>query len=61
MAASRATYILMASEISYDVKNIEPNEVEGFKKAIDSVCVGLRRDNNNFDKSRFLAACGLGD
>lgn len=50
----------MAELIKSEVDNaMSPQQVEGMKSVISALATALKRDNQAFDRTRFLTACGL--
>ncbi len=63
MAMSRKHYQAIAGEFLTMVgeKKASKDEasVQTLRDLADNLCVALKQDNINFDRSRFLAACGF--
>jgi hypothetical protein len=50
----------MAELIKTEVDNaMSPQQVEGMKSVVSALATALKRDNQSFDRTRFLTACGL--
>lgn len=57
---TRKNYVAMAELIKTEVDNaMSPQQVEGMKSVISALATALKRDNQAFDRTRFLTACGL--
>jgi hypothetical protein len=57
---TRKNYVAMAELIKTEVDNaMSPQQVEGMKAIVSALATALKRDNQSFDRTRFLTACGL--
>ena len=61
--ASRKLYVAMAETIANHVTehtaDVHPKQLTAIHWLVNDLCRDLERDNANFDKDRFMTACGL--
>lgn len=62
---SRKHYIKIAKVIRSEVEKAEvssllPETVNALTEVADSLATMFKADNSNFDRARFMDACGLG-
>jgi glutamate racemase len=58
---SRKHYTLLAQIIRQEVvmRELSHQSIDAERELIRHLCSLLRRDNENFDKQKFVEACGL--
>lgn len=56
---SRKDYVAIAAVIARSMDNPDDGPLVSVKAITDELCAMFKRDNPNFDRQRFLSACGL--
>jgi len=59
MSASRKLYVELATTIARHVDIAGADQIDAIRTLVHDLAVDLKVDNRNFDRDRFLAACGL--
>ena len=56
---TRKDYNALAGDLAIEYRHMGEAARAGFRSAVETLTVVLKRDNPRFDRERFLTACGI--